>query len=90
METPGLCCVRIACLNVWGFKLPCLSLSYSLTPSLPSLSTTVSLLLLFFFLFVVVTAQCYVQNDFFFFLHPAIPMSKQFGINYISLPPSEL
>ncbi|CAN0243334.1 unnamed protein product [Rangifer tarandus platyrhynchus] len=100
METPGLCCVRTACLNVWGFKLPSLSLSHSLTPSLPSLyppallSVLLSLFCYFFFSFLwwsLLSVMC--RMIFFFFdplLHPAIPMSKQFGINYISLPPSEL
>lgn len=64
----------------------------TLPPALLSVLLSLFCYFFFFFLFVVVTAQCYVQNDFFFgpSLHPAIPMSKQFGINYISLPPSEL
>ena len=89
-------------LECLGFQALSLLLSHTLTPfplSEPfsqyyclSVCLSLSFGTFFFFFFVVVTAQCYVQNNFFVCpsLHPAIPMSKQFGISYVSLPPSEL
>lgn len=79
METPGLCCVMTACLNVWGFKLPLflsLTLSLPLPLSLPPALLSVLLSLFcyfFFFLFVVVTAQCMCRMIFFLVHHCILP-----------------
>lgn len=91
-------------LECLGFQALSLSLSHSLSLSLtplstpnPPLSTTVSLsvsILLLFYVCVVFTAQCYVQNGLVFFVWSIMASchthEQIVGINYISLPPSEL